>query len=101
MLTKTTGLLGGSKISDSHQTVIEPAKPIIRAAKKLDAVTKVVIAELVHVGPGRQRIKFADVPAGLKVTVRGGILQQVLYLYTVDRETVRQEIQQVWQSSTT
>lgn len=96
MLTKTKGLLGGSKISDSHQTVIEAAKPIIRVAKKHDAVTKVVIAELVHVGPGRQRIKFTDVPAGLKVTIRGGILQQVLYLYTENRQEVRSRIEQAW-----
>lgn len=101
MLKKTSGLLQGPKISDSHQTVIEPAKPIIRAAKKLDEVAKIVIAELVKVGPGKQRIKLTEVPAGLKVTVRGGILQQVLYLYTNDRETVRQEVNRVWLSSIT
>lgn len=101
MLKKTNGLLQGPKISNSHQTLIEPAKPLVRAAKRLDEVTKIVIAELVKVGPGKQRIKFADVPAGLKVVIRGGILQQVLYLYTNDRETVRQEVNRVWLSSIT
>lgn len=101
MLKKTNGLLQGPKISDSHQTLIEPAKPLVRAAKQLDEVTKIVIAELVKVGPGKQRIKFVTVPAGLKLTVRGGILQQVLYVYTQERLTVQQALEAAWHQSTT
>ncbi len=101
MLAKSKRLFRGPKISCNHQTMIEAAKPIVKKAKSLEYVTKVVIAELVKVGPGKQRIKFADVPAGLKVTVRGGILQQVLYVYTQERLAVQQTLESAWLQSTT
>jgi len=101
MLAKSKRLFRGSKISCSHQTLIEAAKPIVREAKGIEVVTKVVIAELVKVGPGKHRIKISDVPAGLKVVIRGGILQQVLYLYTTERRTVQARIERVWSEATT
>lgn len=93
---KIRGLLQGPKIRSNHSTVIEASKPLIRVAKDLDIVTKVVVGEIVSVGPGIQRIKFVEVPAGLKVTVRGGMLQQLLFLYTTDRQAVRETIERTW-----
>jgi len=93
---KTKSLLQGRKTNNNHSTIIEASEPLIRAAKKLESVTKVVIGKIIMVGPGIQRIKFVEVPAGLKLTVRGGMLQQLFFLYTADRQAIQTFIEQVW-----
>ncbi len=93
---KTRNRTQRSRTDEVSQNEIDASKPLVRAAKDLECVTKVVIGEAVEVGPGKQRIKFAPVPKGLRVTVRGSILQQWLFLYTTERQTVQACIERAW-----
>jgi hypothetical protein len=78
--------LSGGKFTVSHTTVIEAAVPVAMAAAKLPCVTKIVLGTITQIkGPAvAKRLKSQEIPAGLKVTVRGSKTVQELYVYTTD-----------------
>lgn len=84
-------VLNGSKVTKSHTTVIDAAEPVVRALRRIPCVTKIVIGPIGHCGPSRSgvRIKVDDVPAGVRVLVRGVTAVQVLFVYGADRSAVR------------
>ena len=93
------GLLRGSKLSSRHSTVIEYAIPLIEAAKRHEAVSKIVLAEIARVGGGNPRVKFVPIPAGLRMVVRGPNNQQVIFLYTSQASTVQTFLKNAWQNA--
>ncbi|MEK7585570.1 MAG: hypothetical protein AAB455_03620 [Patescibacteria group bacterium] len=89
------GLAGGSKVG-KHHTAIPMAVEVIKAAKALACVSKVLFGEIRHIKNGPPRIKFVSVSAGWRVLVRGANSRQELFVYTSDREQVRQAILSIW-----
>jgi hypothetical protein len=88
------GLLAGPKFNGRHTTIIEAAIPIIKQAKKLDSVTKIVVSEIKKAGQGPTLLRFTHVPAGLKLMVRGQQAVQEFYLYTKVPHLVEQDLVQ-------
>lgn len=91
------GVLRGPKISNKHQTIIPGADKLILAAKAMECVSKVVVAEILPVGTGKPKLKFQPVQAGLRMIVRSGINQQTFYVYTSDPQRVELALSRVWQ----
>ena len=89
--------ISGKKIAKSHSTVIKTAEPIIRSALKLTAVSKIITGEIATVRNGTERIKFALVPAGLKIMIRGVNARQQLFIYTNEPNLTQEKLEQVWQ----
>ena len=90
------GLLRGAKFSNRHSTVIPAAIPIIKVAKALASVEKVVLSTIRRVPPGEPRIKFDDVLAGLRVTIRGSAAHQILFVYTSQPQATKEALEQAW-----
>ena len=79
--------LVGRKISSSHTSNIEVAESVIRSVGKLECVSKIVlgIIKSIKSPPVGKSIKVSDVPAGIRVKVRGPKSVQELFIYTSDR----------------
>lgn len=92
------GLLRGAKISNRHSTVVPAAVPIIKAAKALASVAKVVLSTIKRVPPGEPRIKFDDIPAGLRIAVRGPTAHQILFVYTSKPQATKEALEQAWEA---
>ncbi len=88
---KQPGVLRSNKISNNHSTYTKDAAIVIQAAKKDDAVSKIVLGHIIPLKGGIRRLKFQKVPAGFKVIVRGFSNQQILFIYTHD-EAVRNRL---------
>ena len=95
-MTHHNGLLRGRKFSGRHTTVIEAAIPIVDTAKKLPQVSKIVLSEIVPIRSGPMRLRFAPVPAGLRMVVRGPSAQQLFFVYTSDPTGVEQALYAAW-----
>lgn len=90
------GLLGGSKITKNHSSVIPDAVKIITFAKTLSEVKMVVPSEIVSLRPAELHIKFSPIQAGLKLAVRGKNARQIFYIYTSSPSTVDQLVNDYW-----
>lgn len=79
--------LVSNKISGSHTTKIEVAESVIESAGKLDCVSKIILGVIKHIKspPVGKSIKINDIPAGIRVKVRGPKSVQELFIYTSDR----------------
>ncbi|MCK5044191.1 hypothetical protein KAR26_00485 [Candidatus Parcubacteria bacterium] len=89
--------ISGKKIAKSHSTVIKAAEPVIRAALKLEEVSKIITGEIATIRNGTERIKFTGIPAGLKIMVRGVNARQQLFIYTSQPDSTQKKLEQVWQ----
>ncbi|MCR4277740.1 MAG: DUF2103 domain-containing protein [Candidatus Berkelbacteria bacterium] len=92
--------LNSKKISGAHTSRIEVAKSIIEAASKLGCVNKIVLGVIKQVKspPVYKSIKVAEVPAGIRVRVRGPKSVQELFIYTSDRPVATATIAEVFNS---
>jgi hypothetical protein len=84
-------VLKSPKLSRSHSTFIPEARAVIESLKAHPAVTKIVLGVI---DPGRRPpgVAARDIPAGLKVFVRGNGAVQTLFVYTTDRLAARQAL---------
>lgn len=75
------------KISGTHTSRIDVAESVIESAAKLDCVSKIVLGIIKQVKspPVYKSIKVVDIPAGIRVKVRGPKSVQELFIYTTDR----------------
>jgi hypothetical protein len=89
-------LLRGNKFSDSHQTYIPEAEGVLKAAKNLDSVTKIVLSVIVPVKAGTPRLKISPIQAGIKCVVRGKSAQQDFFIYTKEVEFVTKFLEKTW-----
>lgn len=89
-------LLRGNKFSDSHQTYIPESEEILKAAKNLEAVSKIVLSVIVPVKTGNPRLKFVPIQAGIKCVVRGRTAQQDFFIYTREPEVVAGFLESAW-----
>lgn len=92
------GLLAGKKINGNHSTVIEAAREMVLAAKNRPEVRKVVLGVVSKIGPGKSRVKFKRIQAGLQMTVRGGASMQEFYIYTSDPALTQSHLAGSWQT---
>jgi hypothetical protein len=84
-------VLKSPKLSRSHSTFIPEARAVIESLKTHPAVTKIALGVIDpgHRPPG---LSARDIPAGLKVFVRGSGAVQTLFVYTADRAAVRRSL---------
>ena len=92
------GKFAGGKFAGSHTTVIEPAEKTIRNIERIAEVTKITLSKIDKAGGfAPLRIKATEVPAGFRLSVRGGTFVQEVYIYCLDedKETVRTQVEQL------
>jgi hypothetical protein len=85
-MSRGNSLLKGSRFSRSHSTLIDEAAFLVREAKKIPHISKIIISEIVPIRVGVRRLKITPVPAGLKLMVRGVGARQILFIYTKQQE---------------
>lgn len=85
----TKGVLKDKKISNKHQTLILEAEPIVRQAKALSEVTKIVVGHIKHIRGGNPRVKYGTIQAGLIARVRGKSAVQTILIYTKEPRKVK------------
>jgi hypothetical protein len=80
--------------------MLEVAEVIIESASKLECVSKIVLGVIKQVKspPASKSIKVLDIPAGLRVKVRGPKSVQELFIYTTDRPLAIQVITQAFEA---
>ena len=85
----------GGKITASHTTIIDAARPIVEAAEKLPEVTKISLGIIKQVGKSgmRRRIKFLPITGGWKLTVRGSASVQEIYVYTGEATSTKTSLE--------
>jgi hypothetical protein len=93
------GLFAGKKLAKSHSTVIAEAVRLIEYAKTLPEITKIVPSEINPLKPSSRHLKTSQVPAGLKLAVRGLNARQVIYIYTLSPEQTLTTLNQFWQKT--
>lgn len=64
------GITAGEKISDSHQSIIENAIPVIRELKKEDYVDKIVIGKIRNVSSRHPKLITALTGTSIRLTVK-------------------------------
>lgn len=87
----------GAKAGGTHTTVIEAALPLIKVAEKMDAVKKIVPG-YIQPTPGRtgeRRVRFKPISGGIRITVRGNVAIQEIYIYTDSPKEVQEHLAQV------
>lgn len=82
----------GPKFGKSHSTVIDHAVDMVKAAKKMPWVRKIVLGEIKQCGSGLIRYDFKDIQAGIEVMVRGPRTVQKIALITSNREETKVEL---------
>ena len=80
--------LTGKKISGAHTSRIDAAESVIKSADKLNCVSKIVLGVIKRVNSPAvgKSVKITDIPAGIRVKVRGPKSVQELFVYTSDRQ---------------
>jgi len=81
------------KLTDTHSTATETAAIVIEALAKLDAVTKISLGAITHIGGGERRLKCLPITGGLKVVVRGSGAVQDLFVYTSDIPATQRQVE--------
>ncbi|MFZ2969606.1 MAG: hypothetical protein WA063_00510 [Minisyncoccia bacterium] len=89
--------IAGKKVAKRHSTVIEESFFITNIAIKFREVSKIITGEIVVIRHGPRRIKFVQIPAGLKATVRGVGARQYIYVYTDDPDSIRKRLEDLWE----
>ncbi len=91
--------VASKKIAGTHTSRIDVAEGVIKSATKLDCVNKIVLGviQLVKSPPVGKSIKISDVPAGIRVKVRGPKSVQELFIYTSDRLATTSAITQAFE----
>ena len=82
------------KITRSHTSIIDAAKPLIAAGEKCSLVTKMSLGIIKHIGTGKPNLKFHPITGGVKAVVRGNTTIQELYFYTQEINTVMELLKQ-------
>ena len=89
-------LLEGKKFSRRHSTVIQDAVPLLRKAKSLPEVSKIVLGEISNCHPGNPHMRFTPIPAGFKLMIRGRTAVQIFFVYTINPTTTQRTLEEEW-----
>jgi len=87
----------GKKRGGKHTTLIDAAVLLVKQADRLREVTKISPAYIRQTkSTSQRRVKFTGINGGWKVTVRGSIAVQEIYIYTRDSEKTKLELEGVF-----
>ena len=91
--------INSKKISGAHTSRIKVAESIIESASKLDCVSKIVLGVIKRVKspPVNKSLKILEIPAGIRLKVRGPKSVQELFIYTSDRLATTSAITQAFE----
>jgi hypothetical protein len=92
---KAKGLFAGKKIG-KHHTLIPVAETVVRTAKALPEVSKILPGIIKNVKTGAKSIKFISIPAGWLIKVRGPVSVQIIYVYSSNPESTKKAILDQW-----
>lgn len=79
----------GGKFGKRHSSMTEQAMIVADAAVKLPEVKRVIHGVITPICSASSRIKFMEIPVGLKVSVYGKTAVQELFIYTTDVKKVK------------
>src|SRR3989338_213842 len=85
-------MLRGGKINSTSSTVIAGAQQLILFLNRHDAVTKIVLGRIAHVGGGNRRVQLDAVQVGLRLVVRDKGGRQEFFIHTARPDEVRADI---------
>lgn len=87
--------IAGRKITKSHTTCIDSAIPIVKAAEKIDLVSKISLGIInpCKGGTSAQKIKISIIDAGLFIKVRGSTSVQDIYIFTKEPKNVKKQLE--------
>ncbi|MEI7513510.1 MAG: hypothetical protein WCJ74_02735 [bacterium] len=85
-------------ITDSHSSVTNASKEIIKHAKKLEVISKIGIGiiKVTKSKGGKRSIKFLPIVGGIKASVKGSGTVQELYIYTKEIELVKKYLSKIF-----
>jgi len=87
------GHRAGGKISGKHTTIIPAAEKIIDFLCKQPEVVKISVGFIKHgIKSGRHLIKVVEMESGLLLKIRGTASIQEIWVYTDEREKVKEMI---------
>jgi phosphoglycerate dehydrogenase-like enzyme len=78
-------------ITDSHSSITDASRDIIKNAEKLGVISKIGIGiiKVTKSKGGKRSIKFLPITGGIKASVRGSGTVQELFIYTKEMELVK------------
>jgi hypothetical protein len=85
----------GGKFTGSHTTVTDASALVVDAAVKLPQVSKIGLGLIKNKKNRVRRLAFREIPAGWEVTVCGNVSIHTVYIYTNDRESVKEALGKV------
>lgn len=88
-----SGHRSGGKFTGSHTTLIDATEKIVDRASELPEVTKIVLGIIKQIGNGKRNVKFTDIPAGLKLNIRGNTTIQEVFIYSSNPIKTKKELQ--------
>jgi len=88
----------GGKITNNHSTLTEISEKILYEAVKSPYILKISISKIVHIGGGRQSIKFLPISGGVKAVIRGSGSVQDIYFYTDNKEKTKILLLKIFQT---
>lgn len=85
-------LLRGKKFSDSHQTVIDPARDVINFLKKMEEVKKIVIGHIKNQKSKIPGLKTMRDEKSIELVVKGRGEIQRFYIFGENLELIENEL---------
>jgi len=89
--------IAGKKVAKGHSTIIDEADKLLKFLYQHPLVAKIVTGEIKHIEHGPRRIKIMPIEAGLKLTIRGVNARQFIFVYGLEQDIIKQEIERFWQ----
>lgn len=82
----------GGKFGKRHSSMTSQAVLVADAVVKMPEVKRVIHGVITPIRSATSRIKFTEIPVGLKVSVYGKTAVQELFIYTADVKKVKQTL---------
>lgn len=89
------GITSSRKISNSHQTVIESAIPLLKTLKKRDCIEKIVIGKVMQKSSKEKRVIASDTGTSIRLIVKGRGELQEFYLIGNNLKHIKNSIRDV------
>ncbi len=83
----------GGKFTGSHTTVTDATGQVVDYVARLPSVTKISLGIIESKKNRMRRLKLREILAGWQVTVCGNTSIQIIYVFTDDREVVKNSLE--------
>lgn len=88
-----SGITAGGKISDSHQTIITHAIPVIKELKKEDYVDRIVIGKILNTPSRVKKLIGKNTGTSIRLTVKSRGELQEFYLIGSNLNRIEKKIE--------